>query len=301
MKAIVLLACVLALGIGSPLAFGQEIVHVNTPDHPPIVRIHTLPGDAEHAAALNAKAKQVDQLKKQAEEQIAKGELSKAVSLLQQAIQEWPAGDYQEGRLLLAETYTRMGRKRDAILAFQLLIYPTNTVGSIAQDITTQMKYVLLVLSDGNWSEAAVVYNRSANRDLPYRISDGDKILTLSKVQFDPTSPDFSGLKARAHLILGAQEPIHETVSVESRLDHLKQALRYEPRLVEAHLISGKLLAQNGRFTAARTEYTRAAGQAPENLQPEIASALKRIKFQEDAQKNGKTSQTTQPGKLQKP
>ena len=301
MKAIVLLSCVLALGIGSPLAFGQEIVHHDTSDDPPFLRIHTLPGDNERASALTARAKQGAQLKKQAEEQIGKGELSKAVSLLQQAIQQWPVGDYQEGRLLLAETYTRMGRKRDAILAFQLLIYPKNTFGGIDQDPTTHMKYVLLLLNDGNWSEAAVVYNRSTNGDIPYSISEDDKIPSLSKVQFDPTSPDFSGLKARAHLILGAQEPSHEIVSVEARLDHLKQALRYEPRLVEAHLISGELLAQNRRFAEARTEFTRAAGQAPENLQPKIASALKRIKFQENAQKNRETSQTTQLGKLQKP
>ena len=301
MKAIVLLSCVLALGIGSPLAFGQEIVRDDKLDDLPIVRIHTLPGDAEHASALNARAKQVDQLKKQAEEQIGKGELSKAVRLLQQAIEEWPAGDYQEGRLLLAETYTRMGRKHDALLAFQLLIYPKNTIGSIGQDVTTQMKYVLLLLSDGNWSEAAVVYNRSTNRDIHYMISDEGTIQTLSKVQFDPTSPDYSGLKARAHLILGAQGPMHATVSVESRLDHLKQALGYQPRLVEAHLISGELLAQKRRFAEARTEFARAAGQAPGNLQPEIASALKQIKLQEDTQKNWETSHPTQPGKLQKP
>ena len=290
----------LALGIGSPLAFGQEIDPLSTPDLP-FARIHLLPGYHESSVALSARANQVAQLKKQAEEQIGKGELSKAASLLQQAIREWPVGDYQEGRLLLAETYTRMGRKRDAILAFQLLIYPKNTIGSVGQDITTPMKYVLLLLSDGNWSEAAVVYNRSTNSDIHYWISGEDQILTSAKVQFDPTSPDYSGLQARAHLIVGATEPINEIGSVASRLDHLKQALRYQPRLVEAHLVSGELLAQNRRFAEARKELTRAAGQAPENLQPEIASALKRIKFQEDAQKNRETRQATHLGKLQKP
>ena len=69
MKATVLLSCVLALGIGSPLAFGQEIVHhnyLNSPDAPPIARIHMLPGYHEGASALSARANQVAQLKKQA-------------------------------------------------------------------------------------------------------------------------------------------------------------------------------------------------------------------------------------------
>ena len=66
MKAIVLLSCVFALGIGSPLAFGQEIVHHDTLDDLPLVRIRTLPGYHEGNVALNARANQVAQLKKQA-------------------------------------------------------------------------------------------------------------------------------------------------------------------------------------------------------------------------------------------
>jgi tetratricopeptide (TPR) repeat protein len=108
-------------------------------------------------------------------------------------------------------------------------------------------------------------------------------------VHFSVENPDFADLQAQAHLILGCREPLFSEYEdrVPYMLAHLKQAIKYDRFSLDAHFLSGILLAKLERFDEARAAFKLAAGLAPAEAKPEIAAALKDLQVQE-AQKKAK-------------
>ena len=252
--------------------------------------------DADPAAIASGDAHlhQSDLLKQQAKEAIKKGEFSKAVPLLEQALR---VIDLSEPRILLADIYIRQGKTDDVLRTLWSMIYPDpHSDSDIGHNVTTRMKYVLALLNKNRWQEAVTVYEESftgvqvtvfggsKNGELPWQLPSDGPVHTVPEMHFSTEYTNYPALTAQAHLILGCRSPMF----VESKdkapymIDHLQKALKSNRKLLDARFLIGVLLAKMERFTEARSTFEETARLAPKEAQPEIAAALKDLKVQED-------------------
>ena len=257
-----------------------------------------LKDDPARIAAGDAMVRRWELLTKQGKAALKKGDTPAAITLFEHRLTEYP--DF-ETSMLLAGIYTGSGKLDDAIRVFRPLIYPGPDGGSYEAHLpTTRMKYVLALLDRGNWAEAAAVYEASFTgdnvrvyrqptlADLKWSVPGyRGTAHTLPLKHFSVNDPDYAGLQAQAHLILGAREPqfIPTDDMPKYMLDHLKQALKYDPYSLDAHFISGILLVKMEKFKEARAEFQRTAKLAPDSAQAEIESALKNLDEHENKSK----------------
>lgn len=271
---------------------------------------YNLPGDSidikAREAGLAALGK-VNDLRVKAKAALKKGDVARATQLFEQTIAVNPyLGD--EARIALADIYTHAHKNPDVIRVLKPMIYPPPDSGSsLASDLRTRMLYVLAILEHSQWQEAATVYEQSfkgvstspdiqirngeVRWDLPY-YTGGDH--TLPEVHFNSEQPDYAGLRAQAHLILGTSPRLlaNGVDDIPYMLDHLKQTLKNNRRSLDAMFASGYLLARMGRFSEAREAYMNTAKLAPKEAKPEIDAALKALKVLEDKKNTVQTNKT---------
>jgi len=277
-------------------------------NHSACAQGQTSPGNGASGAASNGpfpistgsngEMREYNNLILQWKQAFQKDEPDKAIAPLEHAARMAIDG---EPNVVLANIYSQAKRWDDVIRVLRPLIYPSPTnYESEGHYPTTRMLFVLAVLEKGNWSEAATVYEQSFTgvQITMYGQSSLEKLKwlipgyqgmthNLPPKHFSVNDPDYTGLQAQAHLILGSRNP--EFVTLEDMpkymLDHLKQSLKYDPESLDAHFISGVLLDKLGKFSEARIEFQQTANRAPETLQAEIKTALNDLDAHEKKKK----------------
>ena len=234
-------------------------------------------------AAMDARLHQRDLLRSQGLAALKKHEVKKAEALFKQALSFWPTDE--ESCMRLAEIH-QSARQPNAVVAdLEPLINPppniTNSAGTV---ITTRMMYVLAQLDCGNWEPAAACYEKIPRSNLIWSLPGGGPSHPFPDIQFSPVNPDFLGLRAQAHLILGAYQPgfVEQQDRPQYMLEHLRQALKYNPKSLDATFLSGFMLAKMERFPEARLFYEKAMRMASKEARPEIQQALDALKVQEN-------------------
>lgn len=226
---------------------------------------------------------QADLLRRQALEALKKNETAKAERLFKQALDFDP--DDGQSRIHLAYIHIRSKQPKAVIADLGPIVYPRpNYYTSIGSEITTRMMYVLAELDLGNWAEAVDCYEGSSRPGLTWILPGGGPVHTFPNLHFSTDTPDYSGLSAQAHLILGSRVPllVEEQDRPQYMLDHLRQTLRNNPNSLDATYLSGFMLAKMERFTEARTAFDKAMRLAPTETRPEVQQALQTLKSQEN-------------------
>ncbi len=113
-----------------------------------------------------------------------------------QSIDALDAGAYQG----LGEALTGQGRVKEAIQAYQTLIYKDPFKwSSIAQEVRTQMYYAALLGQTGHWTEAVSIYEKALANVPKF----GDT--PLAETHFNPRLPMPTQLWTMAHIASGLQ------------------------------------------------------------------------------------------------
>ena len=233
-----------------------------------------------------ARAQQSFLLLGQAKMALKKNDLHKAEALLKEALSFCPDDD--EACVRLAELHIRSKQPKLVIADLDPIVNPRpNLISSIGNDVVTRMLYVLAQLDCGNWEAAATCYSKGFRSDLTWNLPGGEPAHTFPNVPFSPDNPDFLGMRAQAHLILGARLPHFITGQdvPPYMLEHLRQALQYNPKSLDATFLSGFMLAQMERFPEARAAYEKALRLASKEARPEVQKALVALKVEEDAKR----------------
>ena len=243
---------------------------------------------------LSARRTAASSLCEEAKNAIKSGDMSNAFSLLQQAVGDDPRED--EACILLAYMYAQKGQPEGVITTLNPIVNPpSNFSSSVGNEMSTRMMYVLAQLDRRAWREALACYNKtwhlvpndgvygggfahkwSLPGDGPHHI--------LPEPRFSPDVPDFAGLRAQAHLILGSGSPLfmEEKDQFPYMLDHLRQVLQIDSNSLDAHFISGWLLRQMERYSEARVAYSHAAQLGSPAVRKEINEELTKLNTAED-------------------
>lgn len=246
----------------------------------------SIPEDAATRAAIErdrARSQQCFLLRSQGVAALKKNDIKKAETLLKQALSFDPTDG--EACVRLAEMHMRSKQPEAAVADLEPIVNPrlgsTNSVGS---EITTRMLYVLAQLDCGKWGAAAACYEKSFRPDLAWSLPGGGPTHKFPNVRFSPENPDFLGLRAQAHLILGAYQPhyVEQQDRPQYMLDQLREALKYNPRSLDAAYLSGWMLAKMERFPEARAAYEKAMRLVSKEARPEVQQALQDLKTQEE-------------------
>ena len=270
-------------------------------------RLQDSPEHIARVAAVMARVRQAEKLVGEANALLENGEPSRAVPLLQHALQLHPLDD---ATIALADIYIAWNRPADALQTLQPIVYPPSSQGgSVGQDVRTRMKYILALLDTRQWTKAATLYEQSIGLhehgrmgNLRWNITNygagaGDSDHWLPDMRFSPEVEDMPGLRAQAHLILGTRWPMvsditrNPSLCLQTMLDHIQQALKSNPRSTDAQFVSGVLLREMGRYDEARTAFARTAQMAPAEAQPEIKAALDKLNRRQEQQKAGMAQQ----------
>jgi tetratricopeptide (TPR) repeat protein len=146
------------------------------------------------------------------------------------------------------------GKYNQALKAYRALVYSHGWGSSINSDPTTLMRYVLaLSRSGGRWDEAVAVFDRAQKQ------ADGGRGMKLVDAQFDSARPDWNGMKAVAHYVLGTRSPRHEPADPAEQLKHLEAAVRLKPSWAAAETAYGRALEKAGRREDAKAAFQRGA------------------------------------------
>jgi len=242
------------------------------------------PEDAGTRAAIAAYSERVQQcfqLVGQAKLALKKHDAAKAETLLKQALSFYP--EDEEACLRLAEIHMKAKKPEAVVADLDPIVNPSRNITWRA--ISTYMIDVLAQLDSGNWAAAAEAYTKGFRPNQTWSLPGGGPAHTFPDIQFTPDNPDFLGLKAQAHLILGAYQPhyVEEQDKPQYMLEHLTQVLKYNPKSLDATFLSGFMLAKMERFPEARIAYEKAMRLASPEARPEVEKALQELKAKGDA------------------
>ncbi|MCW3051363.1 MAG: hypothetical protein JWN14_533 [Chthonomonadales bacterium] len=249
-------------------------------------------------AADRIRSQQSFALLGQAKVALKKNDLRKAESLLKQALSF--EADNDEACLRLADIHIRAKQPSAIVADLEPIVNPRpGATDSVGNEITTRMLYVLAQLDNGNWEAAAKCYQKGYRPDQKWSLPGGGPDHSFPNLQFSPDNPDVLALRAQAHLMLGGYQPhfVEEEYKPSYMLEHLRQALKYNPKSMDATFLSGFMLAKMERFPEARTAYEKAMRMASKEARPEIQKALDTLKVKEDEKRAipGDTLKTTVP------
>jgi len=107
-------------------------------------------------------------------------------------------------RLELGKVCEREGKTKEALAAYREVVYPSraNGIGTVNTDFTSQLRYILcLARNQMHWEEAAAFYARATER------SEYDNAGAALAGCFDVLQPNYPGLQAAAHYLLGVHRP----------------------------------------------------------------------------------------------
>jgi tetratricopeptide (TPR) repeat protein len=222
----------------------------------------------------------------QARAALKKNDVKKAEVFLTQAL----SFDRDDGEacLRLAEMHNRAKQPSAVVADLEPIVNPRPGSGSsVGSDISVRMLYVLAQLDCGNWGAAAACYQKSFRIGEEWHLPGGRPRHTFPNVQFSPDNPDVLGLRAQAYLIRGGYSPefVEEQDKPPYMLENLRQALKYNPKSMDANYLSGFMLAKMERFAEARAAYEKAMRLASKEARPEVKQALDALKVQEDTKR----------------
>jgi tetratricopeptide (TPR) repeat protein len=222
----------------------------------------------------------------QAKLALKKNEIKKAEVFLKQALSFEPDND--EACLRLAEIHIRSKQPSAVVADLEPIVNPRDgATDSVGSDISVRMLYALAQLDCGNWGAAAACYQKSFRIGEEWHLPGGRPRHTFPNVQFSPDNPDVLGLRAQAYLIRGGYSPefVEEQDKPPYMLENLRQALKYNPKSMDANYLSGFMLAKMERFAEARAAYEKAMRLASKEARPEVKQALDALKVQEDTKR----------------
>jgi tetratricopeptide (TPR) repeat protein len=222
------------------------------------------------AVADAQKSDQIMPLIQQGKQAVVQGRYAKGETLFRQALQIQPRDAMSW--LLLADVCEREGRQTEALRAYHELVYSKGWGGSINSSPTTHFRYVLALLRDHQWPEAVEVYDKAMNITTT---TDGHPMFDP---RFDPQHPDREGLEAVAHLGLGITSQSFGPADTADQLNHLKTAVRMQPRWALAQYSYGRALERGRRFAEARTAYTNAAKLEDGQVTVKSEEAMRQLK-----------------------
>ncbi len=279
------------------------------PDSNAIYQSNLIPGDLGDPVARAkmienyARERKGQEQRLQAKEALERGDTAKAFLLLQQAVSNNSTDD--ESCVLLSYFYIQKGQP-DAVIATldPIVSPPPLTSISMGQEPTVRMLYVLALLERQAWRKAVACYQKtwsptydpisgSRAESHLWHLPGGGPEHSWPDIRFSADTPDYKGMRAQAHLILGTSLPacMKEKDQFPYMLDHLRQVLQINPNSLDAHFVTGWLLAKKERFAEARAAYASAIRLADPGAQKEIAEELKKLKTDEDAQELIKANQ----------
>jgi tetratricopeptide (TPR) repeat protein len=276
--AVIMLVAILLIGAaGAQIASQDGLSSFSAPDSP-----RTLQAIAEYRVRLQ----QCNLLLNQARAAIKKDEQLKAEGLLKQALKLDP--DNGEVRVRMAEMHIRSKQPSAVVTDLEPIVNPRpNFSTSVGSDISVRMLYVLAQLDCGNWGAAAACYQKSVRPDEAWLLPGGGPAHAFPSVQFSLENPDFLGMRAQAYLIRGGYSPefVEEKDKPPYLLENLRQALKYNPKSLDAHYLSGFMLAKMERFAEARAAFGKALRLASKEARPEVQKALDALKVQEETKR----------------
>lgn len=254
------------------------------PQNPKALGYFDISEERAMMAATNERLRKCALLRSQGIAALQKNDLRKAEALLKQALSVDPTDP--ESSVRLAQMHMRSKQPAAVITDLDPIVNPKPGSGnSEGSAITTRMLYVLAQLDCGNWEAAATCYQKSYRHDQTWLLPYGGPVHPFPNIPFTPENPDFSGLRAQAHLILGGCLPsfFQPKDAPPYRLEQLRQALKYNPKSLDATYLSGFMLGKMERFAEARQAYEKALRLASKEVRPEIQQSLEALKEQEDA------------------
>ena len=147
------------------------------------------------------------------------------------------------------------------------------------------MMYVLALLDCHNWPDAVACYEKS--RKFPrntWNLPRSNIERAWPNLKFSVDTPDYAGMRAYAHLVLGTESPLFmdEKHQLQYMLGQLSQLLKTNPDSYDAALASGCLYTQQWHFTEARAAFAYAARLATPAQGMEIKAALEELKDTEE-------------------
>ena len=250
-------------------------------------------------AAKDSRLHQCDLLRSQGLAALKKHEVKKAEALFKKALSFEP--DDEESCMRLAEIH-QSARQPGAVVAdLEPLINPPPYTGnSVGTEIATRMMYVLAQLDCGNWEPAAACYEKIPRSNLIWSLPGGGPSHPFPDIQFSPVNPDFLGLRAQAHLILGAYHPhfVEQQDRPQYMLEHLRQVLKMNSKSMDAAYLSGFMLTKMDRFPEARLFYEKAMRLVSKEARPEIQKALDTLKVAEEEKRVSNARTKTQKSGL---
>ncbi|HLJ55294.1 MAG TPA: tetratricopeptide repeat protein, partial [Chthonomonadaceae bacterium] len=119
------------------------------------------------------------------------------------------------------------------------------------------------------------------------------------EVHFSKINPDFPGMRAQAHLILGAIQPryIDFFAAPAYMLLHIEEVLRIFPGSLDARFLKAVLLAKMDRYDEARKAFAVASKNAPKPALDEIKAELGKMERREKLQAAYKARPPAKPDK----
>ena len=277
------------------LVFGAAFAWARSPD-PDLKTRRTPKFIGMDSAAIaqwseaNARDGDAISLREQAVEAIKNGDNTNGFSLLQQAVSNDPRE--QQACMLLSYLYVQKGQPESVIATLNPIVNPSGgTSVSTGNDITTRMIYILALLDQNAWREAVTCYEKTWRLE-PVRAHKwflpGDGIdHAWPNPQFHSEVPDYAGLRAQAHLILGSRPPLFmdEKDQFPYMLEHLRQVLQINPNSLDANFVFGWLLRTMGRFDEARAAFATATNLGSPAVQKEIGEEIEKLNAAEEAKK----------------
>ena len=171
----------------------------------------------------------------------------------------------------LAQTLEREGKSRQAIHVYRYLLYPKQGWGtSLEEDPILRLRFALLLAGDGQWPEAAYVYENTIGG-----ITLGPSFPNI-RVHFSPNTPQPAALQAMAHLAMG--------VTYTNRLEHAQalseytSALGMQPDLAIAGYCYGYGLTRLGRRAEAKAAFEQARNTGGNDVKAAAEDELKGFK-----------------------
>ena len=229
---------------------------------------------------------------------LKKEDLRKAAALFAQAVKI--DTDNCEARIRLAEIHLKLKQPEAAVADLRWMIEPhADRVLSYGSDPGTRMLYTLALLDSYRWEDAAACYNGSIKPDLTWSLPGSGPEHTFPAVRFEANTPDFPGMRAQAHLILGARQTafIDCDDTPDYMLPHIEEVLRIFPGSLDARFLKAVLLAKMDRYDEARKAFAVASKNAPKPALDEIKAELAKMEEREALKKAYQAKLAAKPAK----
>jgi tetratricopeptide (TPR) repeat protein len=251
-----------------------------------------------NSAKLTSASFESNRIVKQANDDLKRRDVQGARALYMKAISAYAWNG--QARLRLAEIDLRLRNPDAAIADLKPIVEPPpNRDPSDGREPTTRMLYVLALLDAFRWEDAVACYEDSVKPGLRWRIPGGEPVHTFASVHFSVTNPDIPGMRAQAHLILGAMQPayIDQQDAPAYMLPHIREVLRIFPGSLDARFLEAVLLAKMDRFDEARAAFARAEKNAPKAALDEIKAERGKMERREELQAAYKAKPPAKPDK----